>query len=134
MKLENKVAIITGGGSDIGHAAAEKFVQEGAKIVISDVNDGHLAEIKATIKVLGGHLETVHVDVRFQEDNDKMFAAALEKFEKYDTLFCNDGAIDGFRTVGNITNEIWDRTFDINIKGPMMQMRAAVNYLKFKRR
>ncbi len=128
MKLKNKVAIITGGASGIGLATAQRFAKEGAKVVIADINEKRLEDAVNTIRKQGGTIEAIRTDVRSQEDNTEMFKFTLEKFGKYDILFCNAGVIDGFTTVGDMTNELWDRTFDINVKGPMMQLREAVNY------
>ncbi|WP_374285864.1 glucose 1-dehydrogenase [Lactococcus sp.] len=128
MRLENKVAVITGGASGIGRAVAERFIKEGAKVVIADINEERLAETAKEIRETGGTIETIRTDVRSEEDNKQMIKFAIEKFGQLDILFCNAGIIDGFRTVGNMTNEIWDRTFDINVKGPMMQMREAINF------
>lgn len=128
MRLENKVAVITGGSSGIGRAVAERFIKEGAKVVIADINEVRLAETAKEVREAGGTIETIRTDVRSEEDNKQMIKFAIEKFGQLDILFCNAGIIDGFRTVGNMTNEIWDRTFDINVKGPMMQMREAINF------
>lgn len=127
-KLQDQVAIITGGASGIGRSAAEKFVEEGAKVVLADINDQRLNETAADIRSKGGIVETCVVDVRSQDDNTRLFKFTLEKFGRLDILFANAGVIDGFAVLGTISNELWDRTFDINVKGPMMQMREAINH------
>lgn len=130
MKLENKVAIITGGASGIGRAIAQVYALAGAKVVITDINDERLLETVNDIRLKGGIIESIRTDVRLQEDNDAMFKFTIDKFEKFDILVCNAGVMDGFNMVGHVTDEIWDRTFDINVKGPMMQIRHAVNYFE----
>lgn len=127
-KLIDQVAIITGGASGIGRAAAEKFVAEGAKVVLADINEERLAQTAQAIRDNGGIVETCRVDVRSQEDNTNLFKFTLEKFGRLDILFANAGVIDGFAMLNTISNELWDRTFDINVKGPMMQMREAINH------
>ncbi|MCL2597845.1 MAG: glucose 1-dehydrogenase [Paludibacter sp.] len=130
MRLENKVAIITGGASGIGLATAKIFAKEGAKVVITDINEQRLLEATEEIHREGGIVESILSDVRLQKDNDAMFALAIEKFGKFDILVCNAGIIDAFTMVGHMTDEIWDKTFDINVKAPMMQMRYAVKYFE----
>jgi NAD(P)-dependent dehydrogenase (short-subunit alcohol dehydrogenase family) len=127
-KLQDQVAIITGGASGIGRSAAEKFTSEGAKVVLADINTDRLAETAAALREKGGIVETIRVDVRSQEDNNNLFKFTLEKFGKLDILFANAGVIDGFAMLDTISNDLWDRTFDINVKGPMMQMRAAISH------
>lgn len=130
MKLANKVAIITGGASGIGRAIAETYALAGAKVVITDVNDERLKETVDDIRTKGAIIESIHTDVRKQEDNNAMFKFTIDKFEKFDILVCNAGVMDGFTMLGHVTDDIWERTFDINVKGPMMQMRYAVNYFE----
>lgn len=86
MKLENKVAIITGSGSGIGRATAEKFVQEGAKVVIADINEIHLNEAIKSIHAMNSIVEAIKIDVRSQEDHHKMFRFALKNLENM--TFC----------------------------------------------
>lgn len=130
MKLENKVAIITGGASGIGRSISETYAKEGAEIIVADINDERLKDTIAAIHSIGGSAESIHVDVRLQKDNDAMFNLALEKFGKFDILVCCAGVMDGFSMIGNVSDDIWERTFDVNVKGPMMEIRSAVNYFE----
>ena len=107
-----------------------KIGSDGYFLLVININDKRLAEVANEINADGGIVEYIHADVTLQKDNDAIFALAIEKFGKFDILVCNAGIIDGFTMVGHMTDEIWDRTFDTNVKAPMMQMRYAVNYFE----
>ncbi|TLG71545.1 glucose 1-dehydrogenase [Culicoidibacter larvae] len=128
MKLANKTAIITGGASGIGRAIAETFAQNGANVVIADINRDRLEEVVAAITASGGSAASIVTDVTSSSDNEAMFNLALEKFGSYDILVCNAGIMDHFAPVGTLSDEMWQKLLAINTTGPMMQMRTAVNY------
>lgn len=120
MRLENKVAIITGGGSGIGAAAARLFAREGAKIVVTGRRPEPISAVAAEVggvAVAGDTSDPAHVA--------EAVAAAVSSFGGIDVVVTSaGGAYEG--SVGDIDDEHWRRTFDTNLNGPMMLTRAAL--------
>jgi NAD(P)-dependent dehydrogenase (short-subunit alcohol dehydrogenase family) len=126
-RLDGKVALITGAGSGIGKAMAEKFVQEGAKVVVADIN-GEKAE--AVARALAPHAVALQVDVSKLEDNKRAVAKAVEAFGKLDVFVGNAGVFDGFLSLPQIAEDkleaLFDRLFAINVKGYLFGAKAAL--------
>ena len=124
MKLEGKVAIVTGGGSGMGRAIAQAYAREGARIVIADVNLDAAQETVDAITGDGGGAIAVRTDVSDQAQAQAMVDAAVERFGGLDILVNNAG-------VGKIipfletTEADWDFMFDINCKGLLWCSQAA---------
>ena len=91
MRLLNKVAIITGGGRGIGEATAKKFIKEGAKVVIADINQEDIERTVEEIREMGGEVEGIYVDVTKMESVNRMIEFTLEKFGRLDILVNNAG-------------------------------------------
>ena len=120
MRLENKVALITGGGSGIGAAAARLFAREGAKIVVTGRRPEPIAAVAAEV---GG--VAVAGDTSDPEHVAEAVAAAVSAFGGIDVVVTSAGG--GYEgSVGDIDDEHWRRTFDTNLNGPMMLVRAAL--------
>jgi len=115
MRLDGKVALITGGGSGMGRVASELFVAEGARVVLTDVND---EAGRATVSGLGDAAHYVHADVSREADAESMVADAVERFGRLDILYNNAGVMlpeDG--SVDATDERIWDITLAVNVKG-----------------
>ncbi len=121
MRMEGKVAVITGAGSGIGLATTRLFNEEGAKVVAADISPERLEQLAE----LGG-VETLEADVSVREDVERMIALAVERFGKLDVLVNNAGILDKFLPVGELTDEMWNRILAVNLTGPMMACRAAI--------
>lgn len=128
MKLQDKVAIVTGAASGMGKAIAELYAKEGAKVIIADYNLEGAKAVSEEIAKNGGTSMAVQADVSKLEDVENMIQTAINEYGTLDILVNNAGIMDGFEPVGEITDEKWDRIFDINLKGVMRGMRKAVNY------
>jgi NAD(P)-dependent dehydrogenase (short-subunit alcohol dehydrogenase family) len=118
MRLDGKVAVITGGGSGMGRVAAELFAGEGAKVVLTDVNDDAGEAAAAAITAAGGDAAYVHADVSKEADAEAMVKAAVERFGGLHILYNNAGVMlpeDG--SVDAMDERIWDITLGVNIKG-----------------
>ena len=119
-RLDDKVAIITGSGSGQGQAAATLFAAEGAKIVVSDVNDGGGEATAAAIAAAGGTAVYHHADVSNAGDVEALVARATSEFGRLDVLY-NNAAIWSGRGIDNFVTELdeenWDRIVDVNLKG-----------------
>ncbi|HEY6566845.1 MAG TPA: glucose 1-dehydrogenase [Actinomycetota bacterium] len=115
MRLDGKVALITGGGSGMGKVASELFAAEGAKVVLTDVND---EAGEATAAAIGDGASYVHADVSKETDAQAMVAAAVDRFGRLDVLYNNAGVMlpaDG--SVHSTDESIWDTTLAVNVKG-----------------
>ena len=135
MRLENKVALITGGGSGIGRASAELFAQEGAKIMVSDVDEATAAETQSAIQQSGGNASIVTGDVSNSADAERMVQATIDAYGQVDVLV-NSAGITGRNAMypGATEEQIWDRVIEVNLKGtylmcwhtvPQMEQRGS---------
>lgn len=126
MRLNNKIAVITGAASGIGLATAEKFGAEGAVVVICDLNQ---AGIDAAVKAVcdkGGKAEGYVVDVTDKEQINAMRDAVLAKHGRIDVLVNNAGIVMDAQLV-KMTEEQFDKVVDINLKGTYNMARALVD-------
>ena len=116
MRLENKVALITGGSRGQGAAEARLFAGEGCKVVIADVLEDEGRQLEAEINETGGECVFVRLDVTSEEEWKAAVSTAVDRFGKLDILVNNAGI---YRQVGieETTEELWDNIFDINAKG-----------------
>lgn len=124
MRLTGKVAIVTGAASGMGKAIAELYAQEGAKVVISDMNlDGakHVAEN------ISGEVIAIQTDVTSEEALQQLFDETVKAFGQVDILVNNAGIMDGMEPVGEISNERWEKIFAVNTVSVMKSMRIAVD-------
>ncbi|MEP7341815.1 MAG: glucose 1-dehydrogenase [Acidobacteriota bacterium] len=124
-KLEGKVAVITGGNSGIGLATAQRFVAEGAQVFITGRRQN---ELDAAVKLIGGNVIGVQGDVSKLADLDRLFATVKEKAGRIDVLFANAGVAE-FVRLGEISEEHYDKTFNINVKGVLFAVQKALPLL-----
>ena len=127
MRLDNKVALITGAGSGIGRATAALFAKEGATVVVSDLNEVSVLETAQPIKAGGGEATTVTGDVSRDQDARRMVQAAVESHGRLDILV-NSAGISGRNALpeGASPEEVWDRVMDVNLKGTYLVSWYAV--------
>jgi NAD(P)-dependent dehydrogenase (short-subunit alcohol dehydrogenase family) len=124
-KLEGKVALVTGGSSGIGLAAARRFVMEGAYAFIMGRRD---AELAAVAKEIGNNVTAVQGDVSNQIHLDRLFAQIEREKGKLDIVFANAG-VAKYAPFGEITEELYDSIFDINVKGLLFTVQKALPLL-----
>ena len=125
MRLENKVALISGGARGMGAVEAKMFVQEGAKVVIGDVLDEDGKQTEAEINEAGGECVFVHLDVTDETAWQDAVAAAVDRFGKLDILVNNAG-IARINDVEDTTSDEWDLVMDINAKEVFLGTKAAI--------
>lgn len=131
MRLQNKVALITGAGSGIGYHTALLFAQEGAAVVVVDINDvGGSATVKA-ITDEGGQATYVHADVSKASDCEKMVQTAEAAYGKLNILFNNAGISHANDDDAISTEEdVWDLTMAINVKGVFLGCKYGIPALR----
>ena len=121
-KLEGKVAVITGGSSGIGLATAQRFASEGAQVFITGRRQD---ELDAAVKLIGKNAVGVQGDVSNLEDLDRLYAQVKQQQARIDVLFANAG-VGEFVALGSITEEQFDKTFGINVKGLLFTVQKAL--------
>lgn len=126
MKLQNKVAVITGSGSGMGKAMALLFSQEGAKVVASDINLEALDKAIFEIKAGGGEAIPVVANVAKEQDVQNMIDKATNTYGTLDILVNNAGIMDNFVPAAELTDELWEKVFAVNATGPMRTIRKAL--------
>ena len=126
MRLENKVAIITGGASGIGKAIAAAYAKEGAKISIADFNEDALTKTVEEFKSQGFEAFGVKVNVASEEDVQKMVDDTVAHFGRVDILVNCAGVLDKMQAAHNVEDEIWNRVMDINVGGVMRGSRKIL--------
>ncbi len=128
MKLSNKVAIITGGGTGIGKATAFLFAEEGASVVITGRREETLKEVKEQASTKGLVINYLVSDVSSEDDCKKTVEFVINKFGRIDILFNNAGCVNSCIT-HEIPVKIWDETFNINVKGTFMMCRLVIPHM-----
>ncbi len=124
-RLADKVALITGGTSGIGDAAVRRFVEEGAQVVFTGSNQAAAAKISDET---GAHFELQRV-----EDADAwppLMAKIKDRFGRLDIAFANAGMEGGDTDIENITMEAWDKIVAVNMTGPMLTAKYAIELMK----
>jgi NAD(P)-dependent dehydrogenase (short-subunit alcohol dehydrogenase family) len=127
MRLQNKVALITGAGSGIGRETSLLFASEGASIVVVDVNDAAGNETVRMVTEAGGQAACIHADVSKADDCEAMVAFAERTFGKLDVLFNNAGIshADDDDAI-NTTEDVWDLTFNVNVRGVFLGCKYGI--------
>ncbi len=128
MKLEGKVALITGGSLGLGKATAELFAKEGAKIVITGRTEKTLQEAVESAKKQGLEIAYIVSDVSKEEDCREAVDFTLDKYGKIDILFNNAGVLYAALTHETDT-EIWDRLFNINVRGTYLMSKYVIPHM-----
>lgn len=129
MKLENRVAVITGAGSGIGRASALEFAREGARVVVADLNLAGALETARQIKAGGGQALAVETDVARPEWVQTLVAQTLETFSQVHVLL-NNAAIQVNKTVEDTTVEEWNREINVNLGGVFLCSKFFLPHLR----
>jgi len=123
MRLQDKVAIVTGAASGFGEAMARRFVAEGARVLVADINDELGAKV---VGALGDGAAYQHADVSQKADVDAMVAAAVDRFGRLDILVNNAGYTHRNRPMTEVSEDEFDRIFAVNVKGIFLGAQAAI--------
>ena len=130
-RLENKVAIVTGGGTGIGRGVALALAGEGARVVVCGRRMDRLEQTAQTIRQAGGSVLAVQADVSDAQDVDRLVATVMERYGKIDILINNAGIAEGGE-LHNLTPETWDRVMQTNLRGPFLTMRRVLPVMRLQ--
>lgn len=125
MKLADKVAIVTGGGSGIGRAIAQEFAREGARVAVSDFVSETGLETVDLIKAEGYEAIFVRADVSQEADIDQMVSQTVNTYGRVDILVNNAGISGGLAWLTDISGDDWDKLMAINLKGPFLASKRV---------
>src|ERR1700730_13230396 len=121
-KLTGKIALVTGGNSGIGRATAKQFANEGAYVFVTGRRERELA---AAVEEIGKNATGVQGDVANLADLDRLFAKIKQEKGRLDIVFANAG-VEKYAALGAITEELYDSTFNINVKGVLFTVQKAL--------
>jgi 3-oxoacyl-[acyl-carrier protein] reductase len=130
MRLENKVAIVTGAASGFGEAIARRFAEEGAAVVVSDINDNAGRPVTDAINAAGGTAQYIHADVTDADDVAGMVAAAEEAYGGLDILVNNAGTPQRNQPMLDVPEDQYDRIFAVNVKSIYLAARHGIPALR----
>jgi NAD(P)-dependent dehydrogenase (short-subunit alcohol dehydrogenase family) len=129
MRLEGKVAMISGGARGMGASEAKLFAKEGARVVIGDVLEDQGHKTEAEISENGGEAVFVRLDVTNEADWKRAVGTAVRRFGRLDVLVNNAGILVS-STIEDMPVEMWDRVMDVNAKGVFLGTKAAIGQMK----
>ena len=125
-RLKGKIALITGGGSGIGRAAAQLFSREGAKVVIVDINVEGGEETVRSINDAGGEAHFIKTDISKAAEVEALINKIIEIYNRLDCAYNNAGILGDFASVVEHSEEAWDRVLETNLKGTWLCMKYEI--------
>jgi 3-oxoacyl-[acyl-carrier protein] reductase len=130
MRLENKVAIVTGAGSGFGEAIARRYAQEGAAIVVNDIVPQAAERVAADIRSAGGRAAVQVADVSVDGDVARLVRSALDNFERLDVVVNNAGTTHRNRPMLEVEEREFDRIYAVNVKSLFLTAKHAVPHFR----
>ncbi len=129
-RVENRVAIVTGGALGIGKASSFLLAKEGAKVAVTDVLDKEGQQLAGQIHSGGGSAEFWHLDVSNEKEVEKVFREVHKKFGEIDVLVNNAGIAGASKPTHELTEEEWDEVMAVNVKGVFFCTKHVIPYMK----
>ncbi|MEP7289177.1 MAG: SDR family NAD(P)-dependent oxidoreductase [Chloroflexota bacterium] len=130
MKLQDKVAFITGAGSGIGKATAQRLANEGAKIAALGHNEAEIVQTSQEIERNGGSAFPLVADISDADQVQRATKQTVDRWGRIDVVFANAGINGKWAPIEELEPEDWDKTLDTNLKGTFLTIKYAVPYLK----
>src|SRR5919202_3846129 len=132
MRLEGKVAIVTGAGQGIGRAYALRLAQEGARVAVAEIQADKGEETAAAIRAAGGEALALPTDVADEASTEAMARATIERFGRIDALVNNAAIFYGVqrKPFDQLTVAEWDRLYAVNVRGVWLCCKAVVPYMR----
>lgn len=127
--LNGRNAVVTGGGSGIGRATALRLAEEGARVVIADINAHTAEEAAEEIRASGGTAEVVTGDLGRSEVVDEVVDTAVDRLGGIHVLVNNAGVMDDLSATADVTDAVWERLVRINLTAPFLLTRAALPHM-----
>lgn len=128
-RIENKVALITGGSSGIGRAAARLFAKEGAKVVIADINVEGGERTLRLVQDDGGEAQFVRTDISSRSDISNLIDQIVATFGQLDCAYNNAGVMGEMSTVVDLSEETWAQIMDTNLRGTWLCMKYQISQM-----
>lgn len=128
--LEGRVAFVTGGGSGIGRAAAERLAAEGAKVFLLDVRPERLDDVRRSLVEAGAEVESAVADVSIEEQVRRAVEAAVRRFGRLDFVFANAGVNGTLAPVETMPAADWSATLAVNLTGTFLTVKHAIPHMK----
>jgi NAD(P)-dependent dehydrogenase (short-subunit alcohol dehydrogenase family) len=129
MKLQDRVAIITGGGTGIGKGIAQAFANEGCTVVIASRNEERLHAAARELRAAGAEILAIPTDVTVESQVQALFAETMARFGRLDILVNSSGAFDG-GPIDEIPLAAWEKVIGVNLTGPFLCIREAFPIMK----
>ena len=132
MRLKDKVVVVTGAGQGLGAAYARKFCEEGAKVVIADLNEAAARDVAKELKVKGYEALAFAADVSQESDTQNLARATVEKYGRIDVLVNNAAVFSTItlKPMEEIAVEEWDRLMEVNLRGLFLCTKAVIPRMK----
>lgn len=134
MKLKDRVAVVTGGGSGIGAASAIAFAAEGARVIVVDLDEAGAKRTAEQIEKAGGHAVVMPGDVTRAADNRAVVERATALWSRLDVFFANAGVPQWKTEVEDVEEELYDRVMAVNVKGVFLAAKYALPVMKRQKR
>jgi 3-oxoacyl-[acyl-carrier protein] reductase len=133
VRLENKVAIVTGAASGFGAGIAQRFAAEGARVVVNDLHADGAARMAAAIGEAGGHAVACPGDVSKDADVARLVASAIDAFGRLDVVVNNAGTTHRNQPMLDVPEEMFDRIYAVNVKSLYLTAKHAVPHFRAQR-
>ncbi len=134
MKLQDRVAIVTGAGSGIGAAAALAMANEGARVLVVDIDEAKAKSAVEAIVKAGGQAVAARADVARAADNQAVVERAVAQWGRLDVFFANAGVPQWKTDVEHVEEKVFDQIFDVNVKGVYLGAKFALPVMKRQKR